>query len=169
MGDLKRLLGLRPGGFSFVVRDTSAADPSVPTSEPSNDACMRCSLCACDGTAVSFSTFKALQMHQRVKHGIRSPMRAFAAESGICPANGTNFRHRLRLLSHLSDSRRPACRDKCLAPGSTIAALAPDEVARLDALDTAARGAARRAGHTHVLAVGAARRADGSQVGRVTA
>jgi hypothetical protein len=147
--------------------DTSTADPTVELVAPHASLNVHCTECARAGLALSFGSVKALQAHQHAKHGVRSPMRCFAPSTGICPSCGTKFWHRLRLLSHLCDSRRPRCRDRCLDPTSAIVALELAEVVRLDEADKVARREAARHGHTHVLAVGAALRHDGKVVGRV--
>ena len=138
---------------------------------PPSEQSFCCQACVTGGmgtnrAAPQFRTLKALQAHQRVKHGIRSPMRFYAPHSGICPACFTNFRHRLRLLSHLCDSRRPRCRDRCLDPSNGIVPLHVDEVAKLDLADRSARTAAAKHGHSHMIAEGEAIRADGRVVGR---
>eukprot|EP00959_Pyramimonas_sp_CCMP1952_P423052 8861964-Pyramimonas_sp.AAC.1 len=49
-----------------------------------------------------------------------------------CPACGTDFAQRLRLIAHVSDSRRPKCRDWIL---SRCPRLPDSEVAKLDEVD----------------------------------
>ena len=73
---------------------------------------------------------------------------------------------RLRLLAHLSDSRRPRCRDELLS-GFHLP-LSAEETAELDAKDTEAKREAARSGHSHVIAAGAARTRDGKLLGRVS-
>ena len=111
-----------PGGewkdaTSNIFWDESAADPSVEI-VGAGGSVLSAQICCCfacvagdeeRSAAPQFKSLKALQSHQRVKHGIRSPMRFFASGSGVCPACHTNFRQRLRLLAHLCDSRRPIC------------------------------------------------------------
>ena len=78
---------------------------------------------------------------------------------------GTQFGTRLRLLAHLSDVRRPKCRDR-LQDGS-FPALSTSRIAELDALDRIARRDAKRSGHTTPIAVGTALTADGKRIGHV--
>eukprot|EP00973_Karenia_brevis_P083234 11540318-Karenia_brevis.AAC.1 len=61
-----------------------------------------------------FATHKALMQHRRAKHGEKNVMRHYANSDGVCPSCNTNFRTRLRLLSHLCDSRRGKCRNNIL-------------------------------------------------------
>ena len=113
----------------------------------------------------SFASSKALAQHRRVAHGITSSVKHFIDDSGMCPICGTNFRSRLRVISHLSDVRRPACRDKVLS----------GEVQRLDAAklkafqcaDREALTHARKRGHSHVIAEGPAITRTGRVTGRV--
>ena len=161
---------------SKILGDESAADPSVEIVGAGGSVLSAQTFCcfACvagdeeRSAAPQFKSLKALQSHQRVKHGIRSPMRFFASGSGVCPACHTNFRQRLRLLAHLCDSRRPICRDKCLDLRNEIEPISFIEVSRLDLADRAARTAAAKQGHSHAIAVGEAVRSDGKAVGRTT-
>ena len=79
------------------------------------------------------------------QHGFRNPMRFFADDDGVCGACGTNFRTRLPLLDHLSDSRRTHCRDVC--NGGTVTKLSNERVEELDEMDRVARTSARQSGH----------------------
>ena len=157
-----------------IFWDSSVADPEIPIA-PTDGRCsetavepsaglpvLTCSFCVSSNK--QFLSLKAPQSHQRVVHNILSPMRAYADSDGTCPVCKTCFRTRLRLLAHLCDSRRPRCRDACF--GSDITPLCEERVKELDELDRGARRAARRSGHTHPLAVGAATRADGTAIGR---
>ena len=114
-----------------------------------------------------FKTAKALATHNRVIHGFRSPMRFYASEKGVCPVCKTCFVTRLRLLAHLSDSRRSTCRNTILDADSNFPRLSSKKVMRLDEFDKQARADALRLGHTHPIAVGSAKRADGKVVGYV--
>jgi hypothetical protein len=69
-----------------------------------------CDLCPAPGP--SFSTAKARDQHLRVKHGITSSVKMYIDGSGICPICMTNFRSRSRVIAHVSDTRRPKCRNK---------------------------------------------------------
>ena len=119
----------------------------------------------CDTPQPAFCSPKALASHQRVKHGIRNPMRAFAEADGRCPVCRTLFHTRLRLLAHLSDERRPKCRDALMA--GAVQPLSARRILELDALDKVARRDAHRLGYTHPLAVGRALTADGRRTGHV--
>ena len=68
-----------------------------------------CSVCH-----MFFSTNKALSGHMRMVHKVRSVIRLFVSSSS-CPACLTAFSCRLSCISHLSDSRRPKCRDSLLS------------------------------------------------------
>ena len=111
----------------------------------------------------AFTTGRGLQSHQRAKHGARLQIRCYLSGSK-CPACGTEFVQRLRLIAHVSDSRRPRCRDWLLSHCPRL----PDaEVAKLDEVDRELRRSAQRAGHSHNLAVAPARTASGKVTGRV--
>ena len=111
-----------------------------------------------------FASSKALDQHRRIKHGDRNPMRRYAGTDGVCVACGTRFGTRIRLISHLTDSRRPKCREQLLlaAPPFSL-----EDTLEMDKHDQALKRAAWREGHSHVIAVGSAVRADGRFVGRV--
>ena len=64
---------------------------------------------ACNMCNAAFATVKALQCHQRRVHGTRVRQRYFAEADGVCPACGSSFQSRLRLLAHLCDTRRTSC------------------------------------------------------------
>ena len=113
-GELSRTaLSSTDAQWDTVVRelfwDTSCVDPVryVDTITSSSITCTEC--IGTTGETRQFMSVKALLRHQRVKHGFRNPMRLFADKSGVCGACGTNFRTKLRLLDHLSDSRRTHC------------------------------------------------------------
>ena len=139
----------------------SVLDKVVAEGTPSH--ALPCPLCV--GPCVrAFETPKALAQHLRIAHAVRSPMRVFATADGICPACGVKLCTRLRLLAHLSDSRRPRCREWILQHGTPIA---PEEVHALDEHDRLERRAAQRAGHTHAIATQPAMRANGQRTGRI--
>ena len=94
-------------------------------------------------------------------------MRAFAEADGLCPICKTCFNSRLRLLAHLSDTRRPKCRDKLLC--GTATPLSQKRIAVLDELDKVTRRNAQRLGQTHPVAIGSAVRANGKRIGHVQA
>ena len=108
----------------------------------------------CDG--VAFETEKQLLAHQRAKHGLRSPVVALVGNVSTCPVCGNDFRSRLRLISHLSETR---IRSKHSSSNCRLSFLAtrPSEVpagllARLNKIDADARRTARRQGRTHEIA-----------------
>ena len=84
----------------------------------------------------------------------------------MCGVCGANFRGRLRLLDHLSDSRRPRCKDACLK--GTVPKLSLERVVELDEPDRVARTSARESGHSHVIAQLPALSSSGRVVGRLT-
>ena len=84
-----------------------------------------------------------------------------------CPVCSFTFGTRLRVISHLSDRRRPKCRDRVIA--NEVAELPADVVTKLNDRVRVLKRLALRQGHTHVLAVGAAKDPNGRIVGRVLA
>jgi hypothetical protein len=142
--------------FCHSVLDDTAAPGHAPLGHV-------CSLCTAPPAPPLFATAKALVQHLRIAHHVRAPMRAFAPGNGLCAACGTAFQTRLRLLTHLSDVRRPRCREWHL---QHAAPLEPHVIALLDAEDKVARRAAQRSGLSHVIAVQPARAPDGRTVGR---
>ena len=119
----------------------------------------------CSDCNAQFADIRQLQSHRRRKHGFRIPQRYFARADGVCPACQTR-NSRLRLLARLSDSRRTKCWEHILC--SSFTPLSAAEVEELDALDGAARYAARKEGHTHPIASGVARTKQGKVIGHVT-
>ena len=95
-----------------------------------------------------FPTSKALGGHLRMVHKVRSRIRLFVP-SPVCPVCGSVFSCRISCILHLSDSRRPRCREILLAGG--FPELPPDEVLRLDEVDRVQKRLSKRAGHSHVL------------------
>ena len=121
--------------------------------------CMQCA------PPVTFSSSKALQSHCRTKHGTRSSVPQYINDSGVCPVCSTVFGSRLRVISHLSDTRRPKCRERVLAGDFPV--LPKAVLAKLSVRDRELKRLALREGHTHTLASGAAVNAKGHIVGRV--
>ena len=78
---------------------------------------------------------------------------------------GTRFGSRLRLLSHLCDSRRTKCWDRIRLNPALFPPLPPG-VEALEEADKEQRRTAQRLGHSHALARGPTYRANGSVVGR---
>ena len=146
---------------SSVAFGHSVADKGVqPLSDgpPSNFPCAVCN-------AVAFTSANALAQHSRRAHGVRSPIRQYVP-GAVCPVCLTDFRDRVRCLEHLSDSRRPKCRQQLLGGG--FPALEPARVAELDAIDCVARRLAQQAKKSHVLADRPAVSSDGKALGRCT-
>ena len=116
-----------------------------------------------------FASHKSMAAHVRTKHrgheSARVPQRFYAFEGGECRICGTNFNSRFRLLRHLCDSRRTRCWDALRA--SSIEPIAEAEVSRLDDTDKVARREAKKSGHSHPIAKGAAIARDGRQIGYV--
>ena len=115
---------------------------------------------------VHFLTKKDLQQHKRIVHKERNPMRFWADETGKCLVCATSFCTRPRLIAHLSDSRRPRCRDRIIQEGIPVL-LTAEAAEVLDGLDAQALREARKKGHTHIIAVGSARTSSGKRVGHV--
>ena len=114
--------------------------------------------------SAALASSKALKSHMRVKHGVLSPQRLFAGSDGKCASCSTAVGSRLRLLAHLSDTRRTAC-------WTHVHLLRPMRVsacAVLDAADTMSRRRAWKIGHSHAIAHGAAIRSNGRPKGRAS-
>ena len=119
---------------------------------------------SCHQCDARFGTERALKSHCRAKHGDRLGIRNYLS-SAVCPACQTDFRDRLRCLAHVSDRRRPRCRDYILANCRPVAD--QELLAHLDAQDRLLRRLGRRDGRFHHIARDPARTADGRIVGRV--
>jgi len=95
----------------------SACAAAVPIASPGIDLpakhqCLECNL--------EFRSWKALALHNRVKHGCRTELRRYIGGDGICPHCCTHFGSRLAVVRHLSDPRRVLqCREFVL-PGQVI-------------------------------------------------
>ena len=107
---------------------------------------------------------RALESHQRAKHGVRLHIKRFIG-SAVCPSCGTDFKDRLRCIRHVSDRRRTKCAEWILENGSQLSEVT---LKALDAVDTGLRREAQRAGRTNHIAVAPARNACGKVVGRVS-
>ena len=125
------------------------------------DPLFACTLC--EGS--NFSSNQALLQHMRTKHDQKLRVSAYIDGSGRCPTCLTFFNTRLRVLKHLSDSRRTKCTTNILNGSHPL--LDRAERDRLDEADRVQKRLARRNGHTSVPAVGPAQRANGKRVGRV--
>eukprot|EP00973_Karenia_brevis_P048075 6671825-Karenia_brevis.AAC.1 len=144
----------------FFVSSTMDKKATSDVSPLQRFMCTLCSHRPC------FPSSRALQSHQRSKHGQRNPVRAFVFNS-ICPVCGTDFRARLRCVAHLSDVRRPQCRTELLS--GSFPAVPRDRLCVLDAEDNKLRKAARRQGRSHHIAAIPAMTATGKIVGRTVA
>ena len=119
----------------------------------------------CPQCPSSFASARALKSHMRTKHGAKAPQRIFCLPDGVCQVCKTQFRSRLRLLAHLCDSRRTKCWDTICSSPSSYNRLSSAQCTELDSLDNVQRRDARRAGHSHALAVGQAYTASGRAIG----
>ena len=96
----------------------------------------------------AFATRRALESHQRAKHGARLAIQDHLA-SARCPSCGKNFHERVRLIAHVSDRRRTACRDWLL---EHVPRLPEARAAALRLKNRELRRAAQQQGHSHHLA-----------------
>eukprot|EP00972_Heterocapsa_arctica_P102178 15056449-Heterocapsa_arctica.AAC.1 len=64
----------------------------------------------CPPPRPGFSSAKALASHTRARHGTMSPFLRLVNDPALCPACGASVCTPIRVLAHLSDARRPACR-----------------------------------------------------------
>jgi len=106
-------------------------------------------------------------MHRRKKHDYALLVKRYIDGSGICPACKLNLRERHRVVAHVSDSRRPMCRDTILSSGAPP--LDPSKFEELEELYRTQVREAKKRGRSHPEAHGSAVRADGKRVGRVRA
>ena len=103
---------------------------------------------------------------QRSTHGVRNMYRMYVDHTGVCPVCHTNLHTRLRVIAHLSDTRRNlSCRTAIHA--GRVQELSSDAVSRLDALDTVQRREAQRQGLSGPRATMPARRKDGTVIGKI--
>ena len=86
-------------------------------------------------------------------------------DTGLCPICKADFRSRIRVISHLSDVRRPKCRDRILA--GEVPAIAELLFVQLQDRDKQLRKEALHQGHTHPIATGSALSAGGLRIGHV--
>ena len=112
----------------------------------------------CDGKV--FASSKALLQHLRIKHKERNPIIKYLRDSSICPACHVDFRSRLRLITHASETRvrgkakQETCHKKILTMG--LPQIEKSVLDELNKRDTAVCRNARRSGRTHEPAVLAA-------------
>ncbi len=119
----------------------------------------RCSRCA-----RAFASRLALEAHCRAKHGDRLGIRRYV-RTPVCPACGTDYRERLRCISHLPDRRRPACAEWVRY---NVAPMPDDQLRHLDEVDKNLRREAWRQGHTHHIAKLPALRPNGKAIGKTS-
>ena len=117
----------------------------------------------CEQCTGAFASSKALASHMRAKHGQRIKVKDFLPNSE-CPSCGTDFQQRVRCIAHVSDSRRPKCRDHILAHFPQLSNSVCDQ---LDEQDRVYRRQAQRSGRTNHIADVLAIKKNGSVVGRV--
>ena len=141
----------------FMESSCDRLAPSLPEG--------RALLFSCDACQSSFPSSEAMCSHRRAKHGHRLIVKDFL-DSATCPCCKTDFRQRLRLIAHVSDSRRPACRDWIL---QNCTPLSESVISKLDKHDTVLRREAQRSGRSHHIATLPAKRTDGKIVGRAEA
>ena len=154
----------QPETWHTIVDQMSYVDSSLDAAAP--EGMSTCpGIFVCESCPRSFGTRKALGQHSRTKHGITPEIPRCIDGSGVCPSCCANFLTRIRILSHLGDVRRPSCCDIVLS--GRFAEIEPDVRAQLDARDREQLRDARRHGHSHVLASGSARTAEGKRVGHV--
>ena len=111
-----------------------------------------------------FATDRALQSHMRAKHGHRNQIKLFVS-CGTCPVCATKFVDRLRCIAHLSDKRRPKCRDILL--NGSYPTVSVEKLVELDSQDRELRHSAWKSGRSHHIAASPAMAADGRIVKRV--
>ena len=119
----------------------------------------------CDDCSKCFATQQALLQHKRIAHMWRDPIVKFIDGTGLCPVCGTHFVSRLRMLAHVTDSRRDRCR-KHILKGS-FPTQTDKQLAFLADADAQARKDARSQGRSHAIAQGSARRSCGTRIGHV--
>ena len=110
----------------------------------------------CADCGAAFKSNKAMLQHQRVKHGLRTEFAAFVGEKPQCPVCGKMFATRWRAIAHLSENRQrrvtaPAALCRQAALDGLLPRLNPSLVESLLLDDRAARGVARKQGHSHAI------------------
>ena len=142
-----------------MVFPSSIASVQAPLNVTSSVSPMQfvCNLCD-----QRFVTDRALQCHKRSKHKTRSEVVQFIGNTSMCTVCGVDFHSRLRLITHLGESRvRSAARGascKTLFLASRPVKVDESELHRLNIIDQTARRLARAKGHTHEIASKPARR-----------
>ena len=110
-------------------------------------------------------TSKILTRHDDPK-GVGG-FRYFCSASGKCQVCATSVSSRWRLVRHLSDYRRPACRDALLRSPGSFSCLSDATVRKLDDQDRLLRREARRNGHSQILLSSGPTTRAGKRVGRI--
>ena len=117
-----------------------------------------CDIC----NKVAFRSIKALEQHKRISHKRTSPLNELVPDTSVCPVCHVNFVQRARLLSHLSDKRiRSKKRGMCCHiefMRTNPQPLEPKIVNELRTEQASVLRHARKAGHTHAMAVVPAKR-----------
>ena len=108
----------------------------------------------CSHCHAAFNSSRALSMHVRSKHKERTPLRFYLDGSGVCPVCRTAFDSPIRLLAHVSETRRRGkttitCRARLMEGSFPL--ISNEECGRLDEIDRKLRKAARKAGRSHPL------------------
>jgi len=135
---------------SCLDRDCTASSATPLT--------VKCRMCS-----VRFASARARACHERIAHRVTTKAKCYL-HGTVCPCCKVDFRQKIRLLAHWSDSRRPRCWTWVKAH---VAPLNAHQQARVDEEFRSARRAGQRAGRTHALRHLPARRADGRTIGRL--
>ena len=103
-----------------------------------------------------FPSARQLATHCWSKHGARCNIRRYIGDISCCPICGTDFFSRARLVKHLlekrvrSKNRGHSCRERFLQ--TAMEEVPPATLRSLESRDAAVARAARRDGHTNVIA-----------------
>ena len=110
----------------------------------------------CDRCSRSFASSKALKAHQRKKHGDTCVVDKYIGDVSVCPVCGSDFNSRVRLTTHLSDSRvrsktrMTSCHAVFLASNPSL--ISQNVLERCRLRDRCIRAEARKQGRTHEIA-----------------
>ena len=111
---------------------------------------------ACTQCGKAFPSARQLSAHCWSKHRTRCNIRRFVGDISQCPVCGTEFFSRARLVKHLlekrvrSKTRGHSCRERFLQ--QPMDELSLDEFSLLESRDAVVAKAARRDGHTNIIA-----------------
>ena len=153
--------------WSRIVDKVFFMDSCLDRSSPvqlSDECASRALTWTCSTCNQRFASSRALESHQRAKHGQRLAIKQFIGSS-VCPSCKTDYRTRLRCIAHLSDRRRPICAAWVQSNCKVVSA---KEQIRLDEIDRVARRHAQQQGRSHAIASIPARTHTGRIVGRVS-